>query len=606
MASIVFVLSYIQLAALLFALNYFPEALPKRWEAIAVYVGLCSQLLSETACRGGTSISVEVVDRAGDEQVRKKTRQNFSGSSKECKQVANIINDVKYADVCSSTEFFYKPLLSNPDITSPLKPIILVPPVLQCCELRLAIRNRPSFPLVFTKAGTYIAASYHGQCQKCGTSYYPSFYGNGEEQILYNFEQLKSLQISAQTAFAIDYLDNVTNQLSICSSTFESIAELYTISNMDMDNDRLSNLVDFGRVSSSTDIPWKLNPQRLEEAWFIHRIGLFYRGVLNVNMHTELHNCRRKVEKLCKEVYDIIVKESPKWIKHACFVPGCSERFAMLDGNEKLTRTMCSAPKCKVKIPKTGISVMSVCPNTPQLGGNRHKALKYCNVHQHIDDSSSDSSSTSSILDLESDPDNLKLSHLDAKEVTNDENLESQDLGNGCRKKTNIHHYLDRTAGIAAIVRPCGIIVNVTEMYTCESMTQMYLFLLGTFGSGKDIQHLKWLGYDRACGFEPFLQNLSKKGIYLAKYLLKNTKFLVDRFHIKGHTEICCLPPDQNPECKYHPDLPVFSEISKANTECAEQAFRWLNKLKFSLRQMGRYKFNFFLYEMVNIHKNCI
>ncbi len=30
----------------------------------------------------------------------------------------------------------------------------------------------------------------------------------------------------------------------------------------------------------------------------------------------------------------------------------------------------------------------------------------------------------------------------------------------------------------------------------------------------------------------------------------------------------------------YHPDLPQFSEIHGCNTECAEQAFRWLNKFK--------------------------
>ena len=74
-------------------------------------------------------------------------------------------------------------------------------------------------------------------------------------------------------------------------------------------------------------------------------------------------------------------------------------------------------------------------------------------------------------------------------------------------------------------------------MYTCESMTQMHLFLLGTFARGKDINHLKYLGYDRACGLEPFLQNLAKKDIYLAKYLLKHTRFLVDRFHMLRVTQ---------------------------------------------------------------------
>ena len=348
-------------------------------------------------------------------------------------------------------------------------------------------------------------------------------------------------------------------------------------------------------------MPWRLNPQRLEERWFIYGIGRFpqRRGGMKVNIHTELINCRRDLEMLCKGVYDVIITEVPKWLYHTCSVSGCMQRFAVLDGNEKLTRTMCSAPWCKVKIPSTGISVMSVRPNIPELGGNHHQASKYCSAHSGLQQSSP---STSQILDLETDPDNVKHSHLNPHEVRTERDLDCQDVGDGCRKKSNVTHYLDRTAGIAAIVRPCGIIVNITEMYTCESMTQMYLFLLGTFACGKDIDHLKLLGYDRACGLEPFLQNLAKKDIYSAKYLLKHTKFLVDRFHVKGHTEKGCLPPANNPDCKYHPDLPAFSEVSDVNTECAEQAFRWLNKLKFSLRQMSRYKFNFFLYEMINMH----
>ena len=597
MGAQVFVLTYLQLAALLFALNHFPETLPKRWETISLYVGLCCQ--QEVLESGGSlSVSVEVTKESA-EPSKRRTRRSFSGHAKECKEIAAILK-TEYALLCTSTEHLYQPLLTAPDISSPLKPLILTPPVSTCCGSRLTLRNRPSFPLVYTSSGTYIAASYHSHCKICFTTYYPSFYEKNTERYLYDLSSLKYLQMSSQTGFEIRYLENVTNQLSICSSTFESISELYSINNMETDNLRLSKLLYFSRGQSS-EMPWKLNPQRLEEGWFLYRIGLFYqeRGEMKVNMSTELKNCRRDLEILCKGVYDIIITEVPRWIYHSCSVPGCTQRFAVLDGNEKITRTMCSAPQCKVKIPTTGISVMSVCPNTPKLGGNCHQASKYCCTHSSLEQSTSGCSCP--ILDLTTDPDNRKLHHLNEKEVGR-EHLDCQDVGGGCRKKSSVNHYLQRTAGIAAIVRPCGIIANVTEMYTCESMTQMYLFLLGTFARGKDIQHLKFLGYDRACGLEPFLQNLAKKDIYLAKYLLKNTKFLVDRFHVKGHTEQGCLPPVDNPKCKYHPDLPVFSEISNVNTECAEQAFRWLNKLKLSLRQMSRYKFNFYLYEMVNIH----
>ena len=115
---------------------------------------------------------------------------------------------------------------------------------------------------------------------------------------------------------------------------------------------------------------------------------------------------------------------------------------------------------------------MSICPNTPHLGGNGHKASKFCCDHKDLNDEQANTP----ILNLDSDPENVKLGHLIPEQIKSDQELDAQQIGDGCRKKSNVNHYLDRTAGVAAIVRPCGIILSVTEMYTCESMTQMYLF----------------------------------------------------------------------------------------------------------------------------------
>ena len=58
-----------------------------------------------------------------------------------------------------------------------------------------------------------------------------------------------------------------------------------------------------------------------------------------------------------------------------------------------------------------------------------------------------------------------------------------------------------------------------------------------------------------------------------AHILLKNVKFLVDRFHVSKHTEDCCKPPrSDSPNCRYHPD---FQAVKTSNTECAEECFRW-------------------------------
>ena len=187
---------------------------------------------------------------------------------------------------------------------------------------------------------------------------------------------------------------------------------------------------------------------------------------------------------------------------------------------------MFAVPKTKVQLPSTRLSVMSGC--------------QFCS--KHINDKP---------IKLAEDPNNAKLSHLLPRSVHDGTKLDEVDDEDGCKKTSNITKYYNRTAGVIALVRPCGIVVNIGEMYTSESMTQMYLVFLQTFGQGGDLEHIC---YDRACGFYPFLVKLKKKDIYLATYLLEHVMFMVDRFHVGGHTESCCMPLD-NPEC---PDLNIF------------------------------------------------
>lgn len=117
------------------------------------------------------------------------------------------------------------------------------------------------------------------------------------------------------------------------------------------------------------------------------------------------------------------------------------------------------------------------------------------------------------------------------------------------------------TAGVMALVRPCGIFVNTTEMYTCESPTQVYLFLVMKCARANDIDRLKYLGYDRACDLTWRQRQHTPN---------KHVMLLVDNFHVAKHTEPCCMPPD-NPLCKYPPSLPPLTEIHGVDTECAKQ-----------------------------------
>ena len=64
--------------------------------------------------------------------------------------------------------------------------------------------------------------------------------------------------------------------------------------------------------------------------------------------------------------------------------------------------------------------------------------------------------------------------------------------------------------------------------------------------------------------------------------------------------------PLENSACCYHPDLPKFKEIHGTNTECAEQTFNWLERHKSVTRMMTQYKFNFYIWNMINGHNSRI
>ena len=281
---------------------------------------------------------------------------------------------------------------------------------------------------------------------------------------------------------------------------------------------------------------------------------------------------------------------------------GSSEGFAVVDGNEKINRPICAAPRCKVALPEQFICMTTLCSRSPMTGGKSATPSKYCSLHHELDDSTTTAASLAAssraAMPHPHTPDPMLQKDKVGLMPASDDNS----LLVGCRKQKGVTKFYDRTAGVLALVRPCGIFVNTCEMYTCESPTQVYLFLIMTFAREQDITRLKYLGYDRSCDLHPFLKNLESKGAYFAKWLNSKVTLFVDSFHVARHTEPCCMPP-QNPDCKYHPSLPHLRKIHGVNTECAEQSFRWLNKLNLSMKQMNQHKFNFFLHTITN-HRN--
>lgn len=237
---------------------------------------------------------------------------------------------------------------------------------------------------------------------------------------------------------------------------------------------------------------------------------------------------------------------------------------------------------------------VSCCPESPLLSNKDGDVNGFCADHQYLGEEVLEPKSKNPRIVLTINVPDKRVS-TKIMDLTGDipENTDKE-VHIGCKKPGNVPTFYKRTAGLMALVKPCGIIVSVQELLSCESSSQLFVQLLQLSCDTKT--NFKYLGYDRACEFHPFLNNLWKKGNLGANLLLEK-EYVVDRFHIKGHTTPGC---DLNSDsCRYHPDLPAFQELKDCNTECAEQCFSWFRKFRHTLNYMSQYKYKLLVYVLV-------
>ena len=104
-----------------------------------------------------------------------------------------------------------------------------------------------------------------------------------------------------------------------------------------------------------------------------------------------------------------------------------------------------------------------------------------------------------------------------------------------CKKEKNIDKFHNRTAGMFYVFRPCGIRLSNYEMYTSESLSDVFLYLIDTFG--EEMNGIRGVVYDRACGLHPFIKRLSGEGNNFAKKY-ETLDFIIDIFHVEKHTQL--------------------------------------------------------------------
>ena len=255
-------------------------------------------------------------------------QQQFKHTAEDCKQVTQVLSE-QHSGTLGLSDAYLRGLLSTYPEKIALKHVILTPCTTECCGEPIVIRSRPSFPLVYTTQGTLIAALFSGECRKgCSKKFHYSYYQEGNVTKYYS-PQEKYFQYSSQTVFETALLEDMTNNISISATSFESRAEVYNENFRDLDIDRLKLLREFGRTTSDTDHPWKLNEKCAEDAWFLYTIVCFYhrrQQLDEINFSTaSLPSQRKDLDVLCNRAWELISQTANPWIHHKCKKLGCSQ-----------------------------------------------------------------------------------------------------------------------------------------------------------------------------------------------------------------------------------------------------------------------------------------
>ena len=232
---------------------------------------------------------------------------------------------------------------------------------------------------MYTSIGTIIAASYSGECTECKAVINHSSWtiqnGNDKQQLFFDPSHSQYIQCTPLSVFETKLLDHLTHQIVHAGVTFESQPLVYNEVHGTSDEKRLSPYIQcFRRTENMHGPSWKLNETRLGDGWFVYQLVRYYSesgNLPNQEFYTEpTKGNRRDLEDLCEHENLIRSSASPKWVHHQCSTKGCSEGFAVIDGNEKINRTICAAPKTRVSIPREYIYMTSMCTRSPTIGGN--------------------------------------------------------------------------------------------------------------------------------------------------------------------------------------------------------------------------------------------
>ena len=400
--------------------------------------------------------------------------------------------------------------LAQPTLpTNSLGPIFL-PAKDECHGKVIKLSGRQgTLSTLYTRTGTTQTKMYIGTCIEpgCMKKFFPFYEENDVDDIKVRkfYKPVKYFACTSKSIFETKYLLEVTGLANLCSSEFRNICEIYNENN---------DQPEFGN----------LNYQVLEDAYLCFHIAMKIPMCPLVVNRMKANN-KLDVEHLCSQAFPIMRKVmSDNFLKHECTSDiGCALKLAIIDGNEKNKRKLCSAPKTHIADNLGKPNFYKLCTGNPLLG----KKSKFCESHYN-----NENKDDCQIGDAPAQQDLRPVTRQYAK-VLMENNLlkapESDNDGIGCRKAESIKKFYETTAGIISIIRPCGIRLGTYECYTKESLSQLLLCLIDKFGSEPDPTELKVIVADVACGLCPFV--MDRKHTNEAFHNFSKLTFVLDTFH---------------------------------------------------------------------------
>lgn len=153
-----------------------------------------------------------------------------------------------------------------------------------------------------------------------------------------------------------------------------------------------------------------------------------------------------------------------------------------------------------------------------------------------------------------------------------------------------------RTAGILVMERPCGVVVNIKELFGSESKSQVYAHIHNLL-ENPAFNSTSTICYDDACHLKKFAQNPLRCDQTAVAARINGMEIICDRFHFKNHIDAWCRK-----NCN-----PLDSaNLKLVNTEVCEQLFSWLSKFSAITKHMNRWRFLFLMVYVFDNHNEDV